>query len=59
MGHFCVRRTLDVLHKHFFGQRWRESMLDTLHVGRPNLESYHMDYSLLCLYLVRHGLIYL
>ncbi len=34
-------------------------MLDALHVGRPNLESYHMDYTLLCFYHVRLGLIFL
>jgi hypothetical protein len=33
-------------------------VLDALHVGRPNLESYHMDYRLLCSYLVRHGSIF-
>ena len=29
-------------------------MLDALPVGKPNLESCHMDYTLLCLYLVHH-----
>jgi hypothetical protein len=27
-------------------------VLDALHVGRPNPESYHMGYTLLCPYLV-------
>ena len=35
---------------------WRELVLDALAVGRPNLESYHMDYTLLYLYLVHLGL---
>ena len=62
MGHFGVRKTLDVLHELFFlpkiKRMWREFVLDALHVGRPNLESYHMDYTLLCLYLVPLGSIF-
>jgi hypothetical protein len=34
---------------------WREFVLDALHIGRSNLESYHNDYTLLCPYLVRRG----
>ena len=30
-------------------------MLDALPVGRPNLESFHMDYTLLCMYQVHLG----
>ena len=65
MGHFGVRKTLDMLHEHFFffcqrgNVMWRELVLDALPVGRPNLESYHMDYTLLCQYLVHLGSIFL
>ena len=38
---------------------WSELVLDALLVGRPNLESYHMDYTLLCLYLVHLESIFL
>ena len=40
-------------------EREREFMLDALLVGRPNLESYHMDYTLLYPYLVHLGSIFL
>ena len=36
-----------------------ELVLDALPIGRPNLESYHMDYTLLYLYLVHLGSIFL
>ena len=48
MRHFGVRKTLDVLHEHFFWPKrnvmWRELVLDALPIGKPNLEFYHMDY---------------
>ena len=53
MGHFGIRKTLDVLQEHFFW--WKEYVLDVLHVDRPSLESYHMVYTLLCPYLVHLG----
>ena len=31
---------------------WREHVLDALPIGRPNLKSYHIDYTLLCQYLM-------
>ena len=37
----------------------RELVLDALPIGRPNLESYHMDYTLFYLYLVHLGSIFL
>jgi hypothetical protein len=61
VGHFGVRKTLDVLHEHFFLPKMKrdvEIVCVALHVGRQNLESYHMDYTLLCPSLVRHGLIF-
>ena len=64
MGHFGVRKTLEVLHEHCFWPKMkrdvdRELVLDALPIGRPNLESYHMDYTLLYLYLVYLGSIFL
>ena len=58
MGHFGVRKTLDVLHEHFFWPKMKRDVkrvCSALHVARPNLESYHMAYTLLCLYLVHLG----
>ena len=49
MGHFGVRKTLDVLHEHFFWPKMKcdleRACARCIPVGRPNLESYHMDYT--------------
>ena len=55
MGHFGVRKTLEVLHEHFFWPKMKRDVERVL----PNLESYHMDYTLLCPYLVHLGSIFL
>lgn len=53
MGHFGVKKTLDVARIFFFFwlktfMTWIDCMLDAFHVDMPNLESYYMGYTLLC-----------
>ena len=59
MGHFGVRKTLDVLQEHFF---WPKMKRDVERVcarcvtcWQAKLKSYHINYTLLYLYLVRLG----
>jgi hypothetical protein len=54
MGHFGVKKTLDVLLEHLFNLRWnmmyKEYVKKISRVGKPNLRSYIMGYILICLY---------
>ena len=59
MGHFGIRKTLDVLHEHFFWPKMKrdveEFVLDVSHVGKPSLGSYPVVYTLLYSCLVHLG----
>jgi hypothetical protein len=61
MGHFGVRKTLEILHEHFFWPRMRRDVtricgrLGALRVASPNLRFYHTGCIHLYPFLMSHG----
>jgi hypothetical protein len=58
MSHFGVANTLDVLHEYFYWSKMKKIcnayVIYALHMGKKSLNSNHMIYILLCLYLRNH-----